>query len=124
MRSVAPEAMRVRTGPMATNNVNGMNGVFILVKEYKNGSKVRLHCIVDDGEHTGWEHVSVYVSGGKRLPNWCEMCMVKDKFWQLEEAVVQYHPKASEYVNNAEVLHLWKQRGVEMPTPPSILVGV
>jgi hypothetical protein len=69
-----------------------------------------------------WEHVSVSID--RRLPNWIEMCFVKDLFWAPEECVVQYHPPRSEYVNNfANCLHLWRPRNVAIPMPPSILVG-
>ena len=55
----------------------------------------------------GWEHVSVELQA-RRLPNWEEMCEVKDIFWNDEEEVVQIHPKKSEYVNMTEALHLWR----------------
>lgn len=61
-------------------------------------------CGMNEG---GFEHVSVKLMA-KRLPTWNEMCVVKDIFWQDEEAVVQIHPKKSQYVNIAEALHLWR----------------
>jgi hypothetical protein len=51
------------------------------------------------------------------------MCFVKDLFWDVEEVVVQFHPKKSEYVNNFRVLHLWRPTNGVFPTPPAILVG-
>jgi hypothetical protein len=76
----------------------------------------------DDTESEGWEHVSV--STARRIPNWLEMCFVKDLFWLPEEWVVQFHPAKSEYVNNHPfVLHLWRYK-FGFPTPPSILVGI
>lgn len=54
------------------------------------------------------EHVSVSLP--KRLPTWNEMAEVKDIFWNDEEMVVQMHPPKSEYVNVAEVLHLWRAK--------------
>ena len=33
----------------------------------------------DDGPARAWEHVSV--STRRRIPNWIEMCFVKDLFW-------------------------------------------
>jgi hypothetical protein len=69
-----------------------------------------------------WEHVSV---SGRRIPNWKEMCFIKDLFWDQEECVVQFHPKRSEYVNNqANVLHMWRWLGGEFPRPPDLLVGL
>lgn len=76
----------------------------------------------DDIVSEGWEHVSV--STARRVPNWREMCFVKDLFWGEEEWVVQFHPARSEYVNNhPNVLHLWRHRD-GFPTPPFILVGL
>lgn len=81
--------------------------------------------IADDGEQTGWEHVSVSFadSGVMACPTWEDMCLVKSLFWDDEDCVVQFHPPKSEYVNVHEgVLHLWKQRGVQLATPPRFLV--
>lgn len=77
---------------------------------------------VDDTVSQGWEHVSV--STKRRMPNWTEMCFVKDLFWDAEECVVQFHPPASTFVNNHRFcLHLWKHNQIVFPTPPAILVG-
>lgn len=70
----------------------------------------------------GWEHVSV--SHNNRIPSWEEMCIIKDMFFEDEEVVMQLHPKKSEYINcNVFCLHLWKPIGIDIPTPPSILIG-
>lgn len=70
----------------------------------------------------GWEHVSV--SRKLECPSWLAMCFIKDLFWPDHECVVQYHPAKSEYVNfHKNCLHLWRPIDVELPTPPSILVG-
>jgi hypothetical protein len=87
---------------------------------------VGLAIIVDDGVGTGaldgWEHVSV--STQRRIPNWLEMCFVKDLFWGDNECVVQFHPPKSEHVNNHPFcLHLWRPTDGVFPTPPPILVG-
>lgn len=69
----------------------------------------------------GWEHV--FVSYRKRFPTWEEMCRVKDMFFNPEEVAVQYHPRHSEYVNrHPYCLHLWRKRGEDFETPPTILV--
>ncbi len=90
----------------------------------------RLRILADDGNvdnisdiaHlAGWEHVSV--STEKRIPNWREMCFVKNLFWAAEECCVQYHPPASTYVNtHSHVLHLWRWTRGDFPMPPIILV--
>ena len=74
----------------------------------------------------GWDHVSI--DGKKRLPDWNEMCELKDMFFDDDECCVQYHPPKSEYVNNAPYcLHIWKpieKYSGKMPTPPSLFVGL
>lgn len=74
-----------------------------------------------------WEHVSGtvvhYVRGSKlprhHTPTWYEMVGLRDLFWSPEDLVVQFHPPASDYVNNhPNVLHLWRPIGVNIPTPP------
>lgn len=80
----------------------------------------------------GWEHASARAIKHltpnnciERIPSWNEMCFVKAQFWDDEDIVMQLHPKKSEYVNNHPcVLHLWRPIGIEIPTPPSILVGL
>jgi hypothetical protein len=73
----------------------------------------------------GWEHVSI--DGKKRMPDWYEMCELKDMFWQEDECCIQYHPAKADYVNNVEhCLHIWKpieQYAGKLPIPPSILTG-
>ena len=71
----------------------------------------------------GWEHLSV--STPTKTPTWEQMCMMKEIFFEAEEVCVEYHPKKSEYVNNhSHCLHIWKPIDKELPTPPSILVGL
>jgi len=70
--------------------------------------KVRGHIIVGWDEE-GWEHVSVELLK-RRLPTWEEMAYIKDIFFYPEEEAVQIHPKASEYVNITEALHIWRPK--------------
>lgn len=74
----------------------------------------------------GWEHVSICPDN--RVPTWDEMCKLKDMFWNEDEAVVQFHPPKSEYVNNVKnCLHLWKpieKYSGKLPLPPSLFVGL
>jgi hypothetical protein len=80
-----------------------------------------LTIIFSDGE--GWEHVSVSTPG--RVPNWQEMCFVKELFWAPDDVVMQLHPARAEYVNNHDFcLHLWRPQGQVIPTPPKYLVGI
>lgn len=111
-----PENLRVRTGTFSTATRDGNNGMFI-VKTAKGALRV----IASDG--MGWEHVSVSLAN--RTPTWEEMCMIKGMFWSDEDCVVQFHPPASEYVNNhAHCLHLWRPIGGTFPMPDSIMVGL
>jgi len=105
----------VKTGMFGSDASYGNNGYFIIPFE-----SYELVVIASDGE--GWEHVSVSLRN--RTPNWREMCFIKSLFWDDQDCVIQYHPPASEYVNNHDhCLHLWKPINQEIPVPPSILVG-
>lgn len=71
----------------------------------------------------GWDHVSV--SHPKRIPNWLEMSYIKRVFFDAHETVMELHPPESEYINNhPRCLHLWRPHGVEIPCPPTWMVGV
>lgn len=73
----------------------------------------------------GWEHISVSPFKRSHTPTWEEMCRLKEMFFHDDEVVVQFHPAKSEYVNNMpNCLHLWRPTEAELPTPPSIMVGV
>ena len=75
----------------------------------------RLKVIVGDG--LGWDHVSV--SHPKKMPSWDEMSWVKNLFFADDECVVQYHPKAEDYVNyHPNCLHMWRQQDNDFPMPP------
>ena len=100
------------------SNGDSGNGMF---KVYVNGKGFLV--IASNGG--GWEHVSVSPTSRKRkeCPTWEEMCAIKDMFFHEEEAVVQYHPPKSDYVNNhPNCLHLWRPTDCELPRPPAIYV--
>lgn len=78
-------------------------------------------CVIASWE-CGWDHVSV--STPNRCPTWEEMCWIKGLFFEPEEAVVQYHPPASVYVNNHPYcLPLWRPHDHEIILPPTWMVG-
>ena len=113
-----PNAMRYRMGPLATDETDGNNGVFFIKSR---PGQPPFKVIASDGG--GWEHVSVSLP--HRVPTWDEMCAIKHQFWDDTDCVVQFHPPRSDYVNNhSRCLHLWRPVGVEMPRPPSWMVGV
>lgn len=116
-----PEEFRLRKGPLASSKHAGNNGAFILPPRIANRT---LFAIASDG--MGFEHVSVHCSTGRKhyTPTWAEMCHIKDIFWDPDDLVIQIHPPRSEYVNFHEhTLHLWRPIGVQLPAPPSCLVG-
>jgi hypothetical protein len=54
-----------------------------------------------------WLHVSVSHRGG-RLPNWREMCAVKDAFIGTDRTAYQVHPHQDKHISlHDKVLHLW-----------------
>lgn len=111
-----------------TTKEDGNNGVFVI--PYVPEPKIKLFCIISDGSDprspVPWEHVSVRAisknNKGKkyeRVPNWAEMCFIKETFWGDGECVVQYHPIKEHYVNiHPCVLHLWKWTGEISPPRP------
>lgn len=104
--------------PQYSTTADGNNGVFW----FKSPLGRKFMIIVSQGE--GWEHVSV-TQKSKKPPSWQDMCQIKALFWGPEDCVVQYHPPASEYVNNHPgCLHLWRPMDQDMPQPPSIMVGI
>jgi len=112
-----PHAWRVRAGPMASDDLAGNNGAFI-VPLLEAGCMANI--IASNGE--GWEHVSV--SMPYRAPTWEEMNMVKDMFWDIDDCVVQYHPPKVDYVNlHPYCLHMWRPTVEVMPRPPKWMVG-
>ena len=110
-----PEKLRLKHGPAATTAADGNNGLF---RVDKGPSHRALEIIASDG--MGWEHVSVKARSGQkvRIPDWHEMCYVKNLFWDEEDAVMQLHPRKSQYVNtHPSVLHLWRPIWPYRPIP-------
>ena len=116
---------RVRSGPLASLDLVGMNGAFML---RFNGQSLAV--VASDGSdwdlerlsHLVWEHVSVSCDG--RTPTWHEMCYIKGLFWHPDDCVVEFHPSRKNYVNyHPFVLHMWKPIGIDIPMPPAVCVG-
>src|SRR5262245_23539675 len=112
-----PEANRLREGPLASDPAIGNYGSFLLPSPAPGWALITIESEgahpEDLGDPAGWKHVSVRAIRGKqsRTPNWREMCAAKDAFWDSEDAVMQLHPRRSQYVNHhPHVLHLWRPR--------------
>lgn len=112
---------RLRDRELATygqtgNSGNGCFKVFVRGRSF--------FVIASNGD--GWDHVSVSPGSQRRqsCPTWDEMCAIKDMFFEPEEAVVQYHPAKSAYINNHPYcLHLWRpNNGATLPTPPTVFI--
>lgn len=131
------EDFRVERGPLKSDESYGVVGAFVIptksISTLDKNKPLNQHghhiqCISHDGRETGWEHVSCTIthqpSHKTYCPNWEQMATIKQAFWEKEETVLQYHPKASEYVNiHKEVLHLFRPLNQEVPTPPTELLG-
>lgn len=116
------EPLRVTRGKGASDASYGNNGFFIWRTKNEAGQNVAIKIMASDS--MGWEHVSVSIHGKQRCPTWDEMDKVKNLFWAEDECVIQYHPPLDQYINHHPyVLHLWKPVGVDLPLPPSSMVG-
>lgn len=120
MRSELPD--KLEAGREAGKREWGGYGLFRL--QGPCGEQLFIVASAGDAEDSladGWEHVSV--STRRRIPNWLEMCFVKDLFWSDEECVVQFHPPKSTYINTDRfTLHLWRHKSHVFPMPPLVLV--
>lgn len=121
-----PNEYRIRTHPvLGSDDSVGNYGAFQFFSTIDPSCSIM--CIASAGDDDGWEHVSVSVrrsTNKGRMPNWYEMCQVKSIFWDDEDCVIQFHPPKSVYVNtHPGVLHLWRQVGINLPTPPEELIG-
>lgn len=97
----------------------GVDGGFYIVPKDKAPCGMELRIIASTGMN--WDHVSVSLKN--RVPNWQEMCFVKELFFEDHECVIQYHPPKENYVNIHEnVLHLWRLQDFQIPLPPTELV--
>lgn len=82
--------------------------------------RLPLRVIAAAGE--GWDHVSV--STIARCPTWEEMEYIKRMFFEEHETAMQLHVPPCDHVNcHPFVLHLWRPHDVQIPRPPSIMVG-
>ena len=128
---------------LGTDHTYGNNGAFQLPSPEPGWT---LFLICSDGNHddavgelADWEHVSVSVrrtplrfagepvrlrrDNVTRTPTWNEMVFAKRLCWDDDDCIVQYHPKAADYVNvHPNVLHMWRWKAGSFPTPPTAAV--
>jgi hypothetical protein len=115
------ERGRIQLPPALFSSRGDNWGAFDLLDNARPGTMFRIIATTGSDE-IPWEHVSV--STRTRCPTWDEMCWVKGLFFEDEEAVVQYHPKKSDYVSyHAFCLHLWRPLVDLLPLPPRLAVG-
>lgn len=73
----------------------------------------------------GWSHVSVSPFAKRIIPEYEDMCKIKDIFWNEDEDVIHIFPNRKNYVNNVKnCIHLWSCTYKPMVLPPSCLVGI
>lgn len=102
---------------LSSDNSYGNNGFFIWPWK---GFQIR--CQASDMKE--WEHVSVTIDRNW-CPTWQIMCLVKNRFWDEDDTVMQLHPPKSENIDNHPYcLHLWRPTGQTIPTPPMYMVGL
>lgn len=118
---ITPDRFRVQLYGYPPTIEGDPFGAFLFPKSIT-PRKRTLKALADDGEESGWEHVSVSIQRepGKAplMPQWDEMDWVRHKFWHPDDTVVQFHPPRSKYANDPNaphVLHLWKPAA---PNPP------
>lgn len=120
-----PNKYRWRNHPIIPSHDGMGNRGFFVIPHFKiSNCEIKIQA----SEGFGWEHVSVSIGEvgkkSKRVPNWAEMCYVKDLFWDEEDTVIQFHPAKSQYVNLHEfVLHLWRPTNEKLPIPIKEMVG-
>lgn len=69
----------------------------------------------------GWDHVSV--STPLRTPDWYEMELVRDLFFEPFELVVQYSMPRDKNINmHQHCLHLWRPQDRWIHLPPDWMV--
>lgn len=86
----------------------------------RRANKVLLRVIASWG--MGWDHVSVSLE--HRTPKWAEMERVRRTFFHDHETAMQLHVPPGEHINcHPYCLHIWRPQKVEIPRPPSSMVG-
>jgi hypothetical protein len=107
---------RIRTGQLASTEVDGWNGLFLIPLE---GDLWKV--IISD--RMGFRHLSISNAQRKVLPNWTVMCRVKDAFFGDEDWCVQYFPAKDDYINDCQwCLHLWQPLDEPLPKPSIVFV--
>lgn len=118
------EKGRIKQGEFKSKEGDHFGAFYFILSDQTN-----VHVIVDDGEQTGWEHVSATMWKNRKgksrpiIPTYDQMQFIKQIFWEDDEAVIQIHPPKDQYVNNHQTCyHLWRNKNQKLELPPKILV--
>lgn len=57
----------------------------------------------------------VAIFGENRWPTWEEVCKVKQKYWEPEEAAIQFNISYEEDMNKEYMILLWDAKNMELP---------
>lgn len=110
-----PEAMVPMDPPMTGKPYVDM--VLVSSRWWRWGPLIICASIDDLGKEGLWLHTSVSHKRGRVLPAWQELVRVKEAIHRDRYVVVL--PPRAQYVNLAEVLHLWER--LDAPTvPPAV----
>jgi len=104
--------------------VRDANGKVIDHDDGVSGGAFQIHglrVIASWGE--GWDHVSVSLPN--RTPLYEEMEFVRSIFFLDNETAMQLSVPRTDHINNhSHCLHLWRPHHVDIPRPPSWMVGI
>ncbi len=56
----------------------------------------------------------VVIFGGNKWPTWEEVCKVKQRYWQAEEAAVQFNVGAKFDLNSKYIIILWDAENFDL----------
>lgn len=90
-----------------------------VLKAYKEAKEIYFANAKRDFLVPGEEKV-VAVCGENRWPTWEEVCAVKQRYWEPEEAAVQFNLSIEEDINAEYMILLWD--AADMLLPPKEFV--
>ncbi len=103
--------------PVVIPNNEGKRRTKIL-EPYKKAQKA--HTAEEKEILLSGEQKILAIFGDKRWPTWEEVCKAKQKYWEPEEAAVQFNMSYEEDMNEEFCILLWDAQ--DMLLPPTYLV--